>query len=155
MIPVLEARERAEALLLPRAQLGFRDAVPRLLRDVTDRDRRAAPHRLDGLLCVPAAALDRLLRAELDRVLPDFVLAALLARELRAALERARVVVFDLAAADEVRLAAGLVLALVLAVVLVLDGLRLEARLDELRRALGELRRPVFRLAISISYART
>ena len=143
----MEARERVEALLLPRAQLGFRDAVPRLLRDVTGRERRAALHRLDGLLCVLAAALDRLLRAELDRVLPDFVLAALLTRELRAALERARVVVFDLAAADEVRLAAVLVLALVLA----LDGLRLEARLDELRRALGELRRPVFRLAISIS----
>ena len=99
----MEARERVEALLLPRAQLGFRDAVPRLLRDVTGRERRAALHRLDGLLCVLAAALDRLLRAELDRVLPDFVLAALLTRELRAALERARVVVFDLAAADEVR----------------------------------------------------
>ena len=155
MVPVLEARELAEALLLPRAQLGFRDAVPRLLRDVTDRELQAALHRLDGLLCVLAAAPGCLLREEAVRLLPDFVLAALPARELRAALERARVVVFDLVAADEVRLAAGLVLAVVLAVVLVLDGLRLEARLDELRRALGELRRPVFRLAISISYART
>lgn len=162
-------RERVAVPALLRVLLGFRDAVGRRLRDAAGFDLRAAVARVDRAVrdFVLEAARERVVRLELLRVvlllvalvrvpllfvllrllvppllfelLRLLVVSALLARELRAALVRDRVVVFDFERVG-LRLLA-----------LAGDLLRLLVRLDELLRVVDELRRAELRVGILLS----
>ena len=132
---------------MPRVALGFRDAVVWVFRAAAGFDLRAAPDRVgqparDFVLAVRDVVL-RLTLLFIWRVLVAFVAGLrpvdLAAWELRAAFGRERVELL------------GFGLAAVLRCALLLEQRWVVLRLDELLRALGELRRVVLRIGISLS----